>query len=330
MNRTLIEMRGRCPNVLRAEEEPTRGSVNVDEVCFRTDEAWTGYMLTAQFFSPFSGQSVAVLPDARGVCVIPPGITCGESGAVEVTLVGTKGDRRLVSEPAILTVRATAYTDETEENSGLDLTLAQQLNARVKDAEQTVAEVRRAYEAGELKGEPGSDASVTAQSITEALGFCPIGQSALRSFTDGLEHVLTYTFDGQAANCFLTTDAEGRAFDFDAVLIVGMSAGAEDGIANAGVIQVNGDRLFGGAERTRLVYTPTGVVAKMFAAYHDTRVPLTLCVARTARDAGYQAAQCTFEAVRVDAIRAIEFQSNGVTPGAGATLSIWARRRGQG
>ena len=281
-----VSMHGRTPEVLEDACAMTQGSLNADAIRITTDALWEGCTLTAQFTDRFGTQVVEVLPDEAGLFTIPAEMAAGEQFGV--TLVGIRGEERLVSGTAWLRCAVSRYAEQADTPEATSPTLAEQLAERVAKLE---------AQAGQT---PGG--------------------------TSGLTLIDTYTYDGKTAAVYLNQEPDGTAYDFERVLIVGAASSDGGNIADTGVININGQSLYG-TGRVTLGYTPSIGAVGAFALRYDTADGFALCAARTLRDTIYQSAQMSFNTVFVDSITSIEFQSNKVTPTAGATLKIFAKRR---
>lgn len=171
MNIKNIKVSGRSCSAERSNDYATRGSLNYDAVRFAVDDAWSDMGMIAQFTTR-DGDTFAVVPDRDGIAPIPPEIT-QQAGAFTVRLIGTKDDVRIVSTEVKLAMTESGYSETADTPADVTPTLAEQLTQRVTDAANDAAEVKRAYDAGELKGEPGNDGRDGVDGMPGAVG--PVG-----------------------------------------------------------------------------------------------------------------------------------------------------------
>ena len=163
---------------LKATRSPSiaSGGIEADAIEFEFDELWTGFAKTAVFYrSERSVYHVAVVDDK---CIVPSEIL-RMSGYFYIGVMGVKDGVTRTSNVLSYRVEPGAITEGVKPPEPTP-SIYESILASVKSAEQIAKSVRDDADAGKFdgapgpKGDPGSDASVTAENIQSALGFTPI------------------------------------------------------------------------------------------------------------------------------------------------------------
>lgn len=195
----------------------------------------------------------------------------------------------------------------------------------------------------------GSREELTADAIEAALGYVPANKEdvpeeisddevdaildklgdedvsipkLIRKINRKLELIETITFDGSTVAVYRNQTPSGKAYDFDEVRLVARS---DSYVMHAGVLNLNGDKLYG-TGRTTVGFSSnrdSKYVRMDYSAENDHFD----AVSRAYLDSVYADSYVTDNVVHVDDIHAIEWQAGGITPTAGATLEIWGRWR---
>lgn len=145
----------------------------------------------------------------------------------------------------------------------------------------------------------------------------------IRKINRKLELIETITFDGATVAAYRNQTPSGKAYDFD---MIRLAALGDNPVMQAGVLNINGDRLYYGTRRKAVGFSAVNS-ARYVRMDYSTEDGHFEAVSRPNKSTVYSESFVTDNIVPVDVVTAIEWQAGGVTPPAGATLEIWGRWR---
>lgn len=170
------------------------GGVNEDVIEFEFDELWDGFDMVAVFYR--SKREVFHQKIVDNSCTVPSEVLRAQ-GVFYVGVMGVKDNVTRTTNVLRYELEHGAITVGVEPPEPTP-SIYESILASVKSAEQLAQSVRDDADAGRFngapgeKGDPGSDASVTAENIKTALGYAPVkdvqvaGNSVL---VDGMANV---------------------------------------------------------------------------------------------------------------------------------------------
>ena len=189
MGTTWIKIR--CEDqTLKATQSPSiaSGGIEVDAIEFEFDELWTGFAKTAVFYrSERRAYHVAIVGDR---CVVPAEVL-RTRGYFYLGVMGVRDGVTRTTNVLTYPVEAGAITEGVKPPEPTP-SIYESILASVKSAEQFAKSVRDDADAGRFdgapgpRGEPGSDAEVTAENVEAALGYAPVSPDSLAAKQDAL------------------------------------------------------------------------------------------------------------------------------------------------
>lgn len=160
--------------------------------------------------------------------------------------------------------------------------------------------------------------------ITNSLGNSDNSIAELiRKLNRKLELIETIVFDGSTVAVYRNQTPSGKAYDFDEFMLVGKG----DDIAHTAVIQINGTRLYDTTNRTVVGFTSGSIAQAKYVRIAYNCINGVFYSAARAYTSEYANIGATDNFVLADSITSIQYNANGCTPSAGATLEIWGRWR---
>lgn len=164
------------------------GGVNEDVIEFEFDELWDGFDTVAVFYR--SKREVFHQKIVNNSCTVPSEVLRTQ-GVFYVGVMGVKDNVTRTTNVLHYELEHGAITAGVEPPKPTP-SIYESILSSVKSAEQLAQSVRDDADAGRFNGAPGSDASVTAENIQNALGYVPVkdvqvaGSSVL---VDGIANV---------------------------------------------------------------------------------------------------------------------------------------------
>lgn len=146
------------------------GGVNEDVIEFEFDELWDGFDTVAVFYR--SKREVFHKKIIDNKCTVPSEVLRAQ-GVFYVGVMGVKDNVTRTTNVLRYELEHGAITVGVEPPEPTP-SIYESILASVKSAEQLARSVRDDADAGRFNGAPGSDASVTAESIQTALGYAPV------------------------------------------------------------------------------------------------------------------------------------------------------------